>query len=133
MSDVDVIVTLAKCVFAVVFVMNIVPLLIYGERKGAAYIQDRPGPNRAHIGGIRAGGLIQTVVDVVKLITKEDIVPSHVEKKFWMVAPIIAMTVALSTFVVIPWGDELRISEELVVDLQVADINGGLTRGFTMV
>ena len=126
MDLVGIIVIVAKCVFAVAFVMQIVPLLIYGERKGAAYIQDRPGPNRAEIGGIRAGGLIHTLVDVVKLITKEDIEPDHVNKKFWMVAPIIAMTVALSTFVVIPWGDELRISEDLVVDLQVADINGGV-------
>jgi NADH-quinone oxidoreductase subunit H len=126
MDPIALLIVVAKCIFAVVFVMNIVPLLIYGERKGAAYIQDRPGPNRAHICGIRAGGLVHTLVDVVKLITKEDITPGHVEKKFWMVAPIIAMTVALSTFVVIPWGDELRISRDLVVKLQVADINGGL-------
>jgi NADH-quinone oxidoreductase subunit H len=126
MDTIEIIVMLAKCVFAVVFVMNIVPLLIYGERKGAAYIQDRPGPNRAHIMGIRAGGLIHTIVDVVKLITKEDITPDHVEKKFWAAAPVIAMTVALSTFVVIPWGDHLTISKSLVVGLQVADINGGL-------
>ena len=45
-------IVLAKCVFAVAFVMQIVPLLIWGERKGAAYIQDRPGPNRAYIGQI---------------------------------------------------------------------------------
>jgi len=124
--DTDLLITILKCVFAVVFVMNVVPLLIWGERKGAAYIQDRPGPNRAHIMGIRAGGLVHTLVDVVKLITKEDIVPDHVERGFWFVAPIIAMTVALSTFVVVPWGDELRISKDLVVDLHVADINGGL-------
>jgi NADH-quinone oxidoreductase subunit H len=126
MENIDLIIMVGKCVFAVVFVMNIVPLLIYGERKGAAYIQDRPGPNRAHVMGIRAGGLIHTIVDVVKLITKEDIEPDHVEKKFWVAAPIIAMTVALSTFVVIPWGDEFRVSDELVIKLLVADLNGGM-------
>jgi NADH-quinone oxidoreductase subunit H len=123
--NVEFIIILIKCAFAVMFIMNIVPLLIWAERKGSAYIQDRVGPNRAHIMGIRAGGLVHTLVDVVKLITKEDIVPDHVEKKFWVAAPVIAMTVALSTFVVVPWGDHLRIGDR-VIDLQVADINGGM-------
>ena len=73
-----VLVVLAKCVFAVAFVMQIVPLLIWAERKGSAYIQDRPGPNRAHILGIRAGGHGHSLTDVVKLIMKEDIIPGHV-------------------------------------------------------
>jgi NADH-quinone oxidoreductase subunit H len=120
---------LAKCVFAVGFVMNIVPLLIWAERKGAAYIQDRPGPNRAHILGIRAGGLVHTLNDVVKLIMKEDIVPEHVDKRYWMVAPVIAMTVALCTFIVVPFGDRLSIPIDggtFDVALQVSGIDGGL-------
>lgn len=123
----------AKVVFALAFVMQIVPVLIWGERKFSAYIQDRPGPNRAHIMGIRAIGLVHVLVDVVKLITKEDIQPDHVEKRFWFTAPIIAMSVALSTFVVIPWGDQitlpaghLGLTADLPIKLQVADINGGL-------
>lgn len=120
---------LAKCVFAVAFVMQIVPLLIWAERKGAAYIQDRPGPNRAHILGIRAGGLVHTLNDVVKLIMKEDIVPEHVDKRYWMIAPVIAMTVALCTFIVVPFGDTLRIpvgDQFFDVSLQVSGIDGGL-------
>lgn len=119
-------VALAKCVFSVAFVMNIVPLLIWGERKVSAFIQDRPGPNRAHIMGIRAAGLVHTLNDVVKLITKEDIVPDHVEKGYWFVAPIIAMTISLITFSVIPWGDHLTIADDFVVPLQVASVNGGV-------
>lgn len=119
-------VALAKCVFAIVFVMNIVPLLIWGERKVSAFIQDRPGPNRAHVMGIRAAGLVHTLVDVVKLIVKEDIVPDHVEKGYWFAAPVIAMSVSLVTFAVIPWGDYLQVTEDLRIPLQVADINGGL-------
>ena len=117
---------LAKCVFAVVFVMNIVPLLIWGERKVSAYIQDRPGPNRAHILGIRAAGLVHTLVDVVKLIVKEDVTPDHVNKPFWFVAPIIAMSVSLVTFAVVPWGDHLALTPDHVVSLQVANLNVGL-------
>jgi NADH-quinone oxidoreductase subunit H len=114
-------IALAKCVFSVGFVMNIVPLLIWAERKGAAYIQDRPGPNRADILGIRAGGLVHTLNDVVKLIMKEDIVPDHVEKGYWAAAPVISMTIALCTFAVVPFGDSL-LGENLIV----ADIDGGL-------
>lgn len=119
-------IALAKCVFAVVFVMNIVPLLIWGERKVSAFIQDRPGPNRAHVMGIRAAGLVHTLVDVVKLIVKEDIVPDHVEKGYWFAAPVIAMSVSLVTFAVIPWGDHLQVTDTLKIPLVVADINGGL-------
>lgn len=114
-----------KCAFAVAFVMNIVPILIWGERKVSAFIQDRPGPNRAHVLGIRAVGLVHTLVDVVKLIVKEDIIPEHVEKGFWFVAPIIAMSVSLCTFAVIPWGDHLTVGE-WQIPLQVANINGGM-------
>lgn len=119
-------VALAKCAFALAFVMQIVPILIWGERKLSAFIQDRPGPNRAHVMGIRAMGLVHTLNDVVKLIMKEDVVPDHVEKSYWFVAPIIAMSVSLITFAVIPWGDQLAITDEIVVPLQVANINGGM-------
>ena len=130
------VVALLKNAFAVGFVMNIVPLLIWAERKGAAYIQDRPGPNRAHILGIRAAGLVHTLNDVVKLITKEDIIPSHVMKAFWFAAPVISMSVALCTFIVVPWGDYLLLplsltglvgmTEAFSVPLQVANLDGGM-------
>lgn len=146
-DTVTMLVVLARCVFAVAFVMNIVPLLIWGERKGASYIQDRPGPNRApfpiphpmdlvKIPGrflanetplfkpwieIRAAGLVHTLNDVVKLITKEDIIPGHVEGFYWALAPVVAMTIALTTFIVVPFGDTF-----LGYDLQVSTIDGGL-------
>lgn len=133
---IEIVIALAKCAFAVAFVMQIVPVLIWGERKFSAYIQDRTGPNRAHVMGIRAGGLVHTLVDVVKLITKEDIVPDHVEKTFWFIAPVVSMSVALCTFVVVPWGDYLELplavtalwgaEEALRVPLQVAQINSGM-------
>lgn len=115
------IVAVARCLFAVVFVMQILPLLIWAERKGAAYIQDRPGPNRAHVFGVRAAGLVHTLNDVVKLIMKEDVVPSHVDRLYWAAAPVIAMSVALCTFIVVPFGDSF-----LGYQLKVADIDGGL-------
>ena len=117
----NVVLALVKCIFSLALVMQIVPLLIWAERKGAAYIQDRPGPNRAHILGIRAGGLVHTLNDVVKLVMKEDIRPSHVEGLYWAAAPVIAMSVALCTFIVVPFGDTF-----LGHQLKVSDIDGGL-------
>ena len=141
------IVVLLRCVFSVAFVMQIVPVLIWGERKGAAYVQDRPGPNRAPVDipnpldiprllgdvlagrplkykpvvSLRAAGLVHTLNDVVKLAFKEDITPNHVEKFYWTIAPVIAMTIALCTFSVVPFGDTL-----LGYKLQVSDMDGGL-------
>jgi NADH-quinone oxidoreductase subunit H len=118
-------IVLGKCLFALLLVVQIVPLLIWAERKGAAFIQDRPGPNRAQILGIRAGGLVHSLADVVKLIFKEDIVPSHVSKKLWAAAPVIAMTVALTTFIIIPWSDYIEIGDT-VVNMQVSQLDGGV-------
>jgi NADH-quinone oxidoreductase subunit H len=69
------------------------------ERRGAAFIQDRLGPNR--VGPL---GLFQPIVDAVKLLFKEDITPSSVNKGLYYLAPAISVFVALVTFIVIPFG-----------------------------
>ncbi len=113
-------------------VINIVPLLIWLERKGAAYIQDRRGPNRAAIFGVRLGGLIHSLNDVVKLLFKEDIIPSHVNKPLFILAPMIAMFVATITMAVIPFGDPVVIGSHAPFLLQVADLNVGLLYVFAV-
>ena len=60
----------------VLIVLSLVPLLVWLERKGSAYIQDRPGPERAAVGPFRLAGLLHLVADAIKMITKEDIIPS---------------------------------------------------------
>jgi len=92
--------------------LNLIPLMIWLERKGAAYIQDRPGPNRAHIFGIRMAGMVHNIADVIKLLTKEDVIPAQVKKGYYLAAPFIAMTVALLTYAVIPFADNLVIEKE---------------------
>ena len=64
-----------KLVLPLGIILTFIPLLVWLERKGSAYIQDRPGPNRAAVLGVRLGGLVHPVADVVKLIFKEDIIP----------------------------------------------------------
>ena len=73
------------------------------ERKVLAHIQLRVGPRR-----VGPHGLLQPLADVVKLITKEDMMPSHVNKVFWFMAPFIAVLFALIPIAVIPFGTELN-------------------------
>jgi NADH-quinone oxidoreductase subunit H len=113
-------VILLKIIVPFAVIMQILPFLIWLERKGAAYIQDRRGPNRASIAGIRLGGLIHSLSDVVKLVFKEDIFPSHANRFLYALAPFLAMAVACVT-----WGAPLDISGTSF-SLQAADLNVGI-------
>jgi NADH-quinone oxidoreductase subunit H len=69
------------------------------ERKIAAWVQDRIGPNR--VGPL---GLLQPIADGIKFLLKEQVIPSHVDKVFYLLAPAIAVSTALFAFVVVPFG-----------------------------
>ncbi|MBU1698599.1 MAG: NADH-quinone oxidoreductase subunit H [Candidatus Eisenbacteria bacterium] len=103
----DGLVTLIKACCVLAFQMILVVVLIWFERKGAAYIQDRTGPNRAEIFGIRLAGLVHPVADVLKLVFKEEITPPHVRKFYFRLAPIVSLMVALLPLAVIPFADIL--------------------------
>ena len=95
----DVIVTLVKLGVVLAVMLTAVPIMVWVERRGSALIQDRLGPNR-----VGPFGLLQPVVDAVKLLTKEHLTPEGVNRFLYYLAPGIAMVVALSTFIVIPFG-----------------------------
>ncbi|OGQ07485.1 MAG: hypothetical protein A3G32_00970 [Deltaproteobacteria bacterium RIFCSPLOWO2_12_FULL_40_28] len=116
---------IAKILIPFLIIVNLIPLLIWVERKGSAYIQDRRGPNRASFFGIRLGGLLHALADVIKLITKEDIIPSQVNKPFFILAPFITLTIACVTYAVIPFADPLIIDGKLF-PLQAANLNVGI-------
>jgi NADH-quinone oxidoreductase subunit H len=117
---------LAKILIPFLIIFNIIPVLIWLERKGSAYIQDRRGPNRAALFGvIRLGGMIHSLADVVKLLTKEDIIPARVNRFFYFLAPFTAMSVACVTFAVLPFGAPVPWNGKLI-SLQAADLNAGL-------
>jgi NADH-quinone oxidoreductase subunit H len=73
--------------------------LILLERKVAAWMQDRLGPNR-----VGPWGLLQPIADGLKFILKEDVIPSHVDKLFYLTAPAVAVSTALFAIVVVPFG-----------------------------
>jgi len=111
MSQLDILLLILRVAFGAFVPLCFIAVLVWMERRGAAFFQDRSGPNRANIFGFRAGGLVQNLADAVKLITKEDIIPDHVKHKFYFVlAPVIVFCIALISFAAVPFADVLVIN-----------------------
>jgi NADH-quinone oxidoreductase subunit H len=102
-------------VFAVTMLMAMYST--WAERKVAAYLQDRVGPNRAGW-----GGLLQPLADGLKLFSKEEFTPNTPNKFLFLVGPGIAMSTALMTSAVIPWGDRFHLFGRDIL-LQATDID----------
>lgn len=113
----------------IIFMITLVVAMYstYGERKIAAFMQDRLGPNRAGIWGI-----LQPVADGVKMFMKEEIIPLASNKGIFILGPSIAMLTACMTSAVIPWGADLTISGNSY-PMQVADLNIGILYVFAMI
>jgi NADH-quinone oxidoreductase subunit H len=111
MSQLDILLLVLRVAFGAFVPLCFIAVLVWMERRGAAFFQDRSGPNRAHIFGFRAGGLVQNLADAVKLITKEDVIPDHVKHKFYFVlAPVIVFFISIVSFAAIPFADVLVIN-----------------------
>jgi NADH-quinone oxidoreductase subunit H len=99
----------------------------YFERKLAAWIQDRVGPDRAG-----PFGILQPIADGVKMFLKEDFIPAKADKWLFIIGPGISMFTALITSSVIPWGTNLNLFGR-DISLQVADFNIGILFVFGVV
>ncbi len=97
------------------------------ERKFAAWIQDRVGPNRAG-----PFALLQPVADGIKLFFKEELIPGISNRFLFILGPSIAMSMALMTSAVIPWGGTLIIGGK-EYSLQLADLNIAVLYSFAVV
>jgi NADH-quinone oxidoreductase subunit H len=91
--------TLITIVVVLGVILGTCAYLIWVERKIAAYVQDRLGPNR-----VGPYGLLQSIADGLKLLFKEDIIPDRVDRLLFLVAPSIAIITALLAFAVVPFG-----------------------------
>lgn len=116
---------IARTLFALAVAFIILLIAIWFERKGAAFLQDRVGPNRSSILGIRLGGFIHNFSDVTKLLFKEMFVPGEVNRLYFLFAPFIGFTVVLTAFAVIPLADTFRIGR-FDIPVQVAELNVGI-------
>ncbi len=103
----------------------------YAERKVAAVLQDRVGPDRAG-----PFGIFQPLADGLKLFMKEEIIPSSSNRFLFILGPCLAMLTAMMTSAVIPWGSSVHFTwfgQDRVVNLQIADINIGVLYVFGVV
>lgn len=92
----------------------------YAERKVAAFLQDRLGPNRAG-----PFGILQPLADGIKMFMKEEMIPSVSNRALFIIGPSLAMLTACLTGAIIPWGGSLIIGGE-TFSLQIADLNIGI-------
>jgi NADH-quinone oxidoreductase subunit H len=99
-------------VFAVL--MSIVAYAVYVERRVAALIQDRLGPNR-----VGPFGLLQPLADAGKSFLKEDFTPAYVRKAYYWLAPAIVMIPSVLTIAIIPFGSTLHGQKMVIADLNV--------------
>ena len=109
----------------IVMVVGIAPLITWIERKQSAVMQDRIGANRADLAGITILGLLHPAADVIKLMTKEDVVPIGANRVLHLLSPLIAAVPAIIAFVVIPYGGVYQFGET-TISLVGADIDWGL-------
>ncbi|TAH06361.1 MAG: NADH-quinone oxidoreductase subunit NuoH [Sphingobacteriia bacterium] len=126
----DWILLLEKLILIAIIVFASLGIALYttfAERKVAAILQDRPGPNRAG-----PFGLFQPFADGLKLIMKEEIIPNTANKALFVLGPGLAMTAALMTCAVIPWSSSVELFGRKI-DLQIADINIGILYIFGVV
>ncbi len=99
----------------------------FAERKVAAILQDRRGPNRAG-----PFGLLQPLADGLKLFFKEEIIPNFSNKFLFILGPALAMLTAMMTSAIIPWGNKLELFGR-EISLQITDVNVGVLYVFGVV
>ena len=114
------VITLIKAGLVAFVLMTTLAYLQWIERKVIAHVQTRVGPYR-----VGPHGLLQPLADVIKLITKEDLLPGQVNKFFYFLAPFVAVTLALISISVIPFGPEISLGP-VKTWMQLTDLKIGV-------
>ncbi len=115
-----IVITLIKTALVAFVLLTTLAYLQWVERKVIAHVQVRMGPSR-----VGPHGLLQPLADVIKLITKEGVMPPHVNKVFYLMAPFLAVFMALLSISVIPFGGEIK-AFGYQTWLQLTDLNVGV-------
>jgi NADH-quinone oxidoreductase subunit H len=120
MDWMDLIVTAVKTIVIYLGMVQVVPIMLIVERRGAALIQDRPGPNR-----VGPFGLFQPIADVIKMMMKEVAVPKQVNKALYILGPFLVLFPASLVIAALPFGDFFTLFDKNYI-LQVANIDVGI-------
>jgi NADH-quinone oxidoreductase subunit H len=105
--------------------LSFIPFFIWLERKGSAIIQDRVGPDRTHILGVRLLGYIQNFADTLKLLMKENLTPGKSYGFYFLLAPFWSMTIALLPLLVVPFASPMDFLGQ-TVRFQAANFDVGV-------
>lgn len=125
------------------FVMPLASLSTWAERRQSAMMQDRLGPNRASVLGIRLWGIMHFVADALKMMFKEDVVPARAHRFLFGLAPVMAIAPVLIAFAIVPFGNDIcvdRLTQVITpgtscssqLPLQVARMDVGLLFTFAL-
>lgn len=117
---IDIILIVAKIIIAAILLILAAAYMTFIERKVVAWIQVRVGPTRCG-----PAGILQPIADAVKLMLKEDIIPSNVDRFIWGIAPIITVVIAITAFSIIPLGDPFTVAGRSI-SLGLSNVNVGV-------
>lgn len=111
-------------------ILTAVPLLVYAERKISAFMQTRLGPNR-----VGPFGILQSFADMLKLMSKEDIIPAHVDRLLWALSPMLLFVPAALVYAVFPFDAgavfaDLNIGLFFVIAISAQSVLPFLMGGF---
>ncbi len=118
----QIIIPIIKVLFIAHLLVIGVMAMIWSERRVSGWMQDRLGPNR-----VGPQGLLQPIADGIKFLFKEDLIPNHVDKPLYVLAPAMLLIPAMITIAVVPFGGDILIAGlDDPISLQIADINVGI-------
>ncbi len=120
MSELLIAATLLLKVAVVMLILFLLPIpFTWAERKIAGHIQQRLGPMR-----VGWHGTLQPIADVIKLMSKEDIIPDQADRTLFRIAPVISLVPPFAVFVAIPVGEQLYLSDMNVGLLYIIAVGG---------
>ncbi|MBM3382195.1 MAG: NADH-quinone oxidoreductase subunit NuoH [Betaproteobacteria bacterium] len=130
-SNIGLVAALGKIALALVIALQVAPIMVWVERRQAAFIQRRIGPNRVGLFGFKLFGLGQPLADTIKLLFKEDFVPKQANKFFYILAPIVTAVIGLVAIQGIPLAKEIVVGGH-TINMQPVNLNAGFLYLFAM-
>ncbi|MEY4063915.1 MAG: hypothetical protein RIR26_123 [Pseudomonadota bacterium] len=130
-NNIGLVAAIGKIALALAIALQVAPIMVWVERRQAAFIQRRIGPNRVGLFGFKLFGLGQPLADTIKLLFKEDFIPKQANKFFYVLAPIVPAVMGLLAIQGIPLGKEIIVAGH-TINMQPVSINAGFLYLFAM-